>query len=271
MKDLSPVYVDLHYKYYGRNPIRSAREVLCLHLEGDPASELTSGRGAGDLEEPGPLSPRAESNGRAIPVKTHILGPRDDLSEVIRKYAAPVASPEDVVAIAESVVAITQGRFAYVEDIEPGFWARRLNRFFHYDSSLGSVYSMEMAIREVGLFRMLIGVLVGSLGRLVGRKGDFYRITGRGAATIDDCTGTMPPYDKCVVLGPKDPGGTAAALKDKTGLAIAVVDANDLRKVDVLGVSPGVSREDLAEALRHNPQGNADEQTPLVVVKKKGS
>jgi len=45
-----------------------------------------------------------------------------------------------------------------------------------------------------------------------------------------------------------------------------VVDANDLGKVDVLGCTLK-DREIIVKALKHNPQGNADEQTPIVLIR----
>ena len=46
-----------------------------------------------------------------IPVKTHIVTKRDDIVDVIEKYAGPQMGPDDVVTVAESVLAITQGRY----------------------------------------------------------------------------------------------------------------------------------------------------------------
>ena len=46
-----------------------------------------------------------------------------------------------------------------------------------------------------------------------------------------------------------------------------VFDANDLGKVEILGGSPFLDRELLTEAMRPNPQGNDDQQTPLVLVR----
>lgn len=204
-----------------------------------------------------------------IPVRTRLLRPGDNMAEIINSYVKPIASNGDIVAIAESALAIVQGRTYHVMDIRPGFWATRLNKFFHYNSSLGSVYSMQVAIQEVGLFKILTGILAGTIGRLLKRKGDFYRITGRQAATIDDCAGTIPPFDKFVVLGPEAPRKAAFHLKKETGLEIAIVDVNDLRKVDILGKSDGVDVSTLTIALMDNPQGNANEQTPIVIIKKK--
>jgi hypothetical protein len=48
---------------------------------------------------------------------------------------------------------------------------------------------------------------------------------------------------------------------------VAVVDANDLGFVDVIGSTAGVDAALLQRALRRNPAGNAEESTPLVLVR----
>jgi hypothetical protein len=55
----------------------------------------------------------------------------------------------------------------------------------------------------------------------------------------------------------------AAAL----GVAVAVVDVNDLGRVKVLAASGGTDEALLMRALRPNPAGNANERTPLVLVR----
>ena len=47
----------------------------------------------------------------------------------------------------------------------------------------------------------------------------------------------------------------------------AVVDVNDLGRVKVLASSPGCDEALLERALRPNPAGNANERTPLVLVR----
>lgn len=50
------------------------------------------------------------------------------------------------------------------------------------------------------------------------------------------------------------------------GVEAAVVDANNLGKVDIIGMSDGVLPDKLCAALAPNPAGNGDERTPVVVV-----
>jgi hypothetical protein len=50
-------------------------------------------------------------------------------------------------------------------------------------------------------------------------------------------------------------------------VAVAVVDVNDLGRVKVLASSPGCDHALLMRALKPNPAGNANERTPLVLVR----
>jgi hypothetical protein len=63
-----------------------------------------------------------------------------------------------------------------------------------------------------------------------GRRGDFYRIAGDKARAIDGPTnGTIPPYDRAVVLGPTRPAEVAARVKRcSANVQVAVVDINDI-------------------------------------------
>lgn len=44
-------------------------------------------------------------------------------------------------------------------------------------------------------------------------------------------------------------------------------DVNDLKAVKILAASAGLPTAVLESALRDNPAGNADEQTPIVLVR----
>lgn len=251
--------VDLFYKYYCRSVMDYERKVINIDL----------GK-VMEVKEPGSMDPRTEDNGSSVlPIRTPLLVPGDDLYTVFEKYARPHVRENDVLAVCESALAIMEGRAYYCEEIKPGFLATRLNRFFKMDSSLSSPYSLEMAIREVGASRILFSMVMGALGKVVGRDGDFYLYAGRAVATIDDCTGTLPPFDKYVVMGPENPKATAAEFVKKTGVKLAVVDVNNLGRVDVLALSDPEDRERVVEGLKTNPQGNANEQTPIALIRQK--
>ncbi len=206
----------------------------------------------------------------AIPIRTHLVRENEDIVEVVRRYAGPVAHPGDVIAVAESVVAITQGRAVLPESLRPGLLARVLCRFPGKDGSLATPPAMQLAIREVGAPRVLLGTVAAGLGRAVGRRGDFFRVAGRSLAQIDDIAGTMPPYDKHVVLGPAAPGDVARRIKAATGVDAVVADVNDLGCVDVLGSTTPCAQDWVTRALVDNPFGNDDQQTPIVVLRPRG-
>lgn len=202
-----------------------------------------------------------------IPIKTHIITEKDDIVEVVYNYTKDIAEPGDLISIAESVVAITQGRAYLPEDIKPGILAKILCKFTDRNGSLTSPQAMQCAINEVGWFRILIASIIGGLGKLLGRKGWFFIIAGRKVALIDDIAGTMPPYHRYIVLGPKDPDAVCERIKEKTGVDAVIIDANDLQRADCIGASKGVDKKFVESLFIDNPSGNAEQQTPIVVIK----
>lgn len=220
-------------------------------------------------ERPDPRSP-APTRWARFPLRTHTIHSGEDLAAVIRRYTHALADPGDVVVLAESVVAIAQGRAVLPAAVRPRLLARILCLLPDPNGSLATPAAMEVAIREVGTWRILLGVLAAGWGRLRGRRGDFYRVAGMQLAQIDDIGGTMAPFDRYIVPGPKDPHGTARRLKEATGLDVAIADADDRGHVAILACTGGIGPRELEELLRDNPSGNADEQTPLVLLKRTG-
>ena len=203
----------------------------------------------------------------ALPVRTPLVRSGDDLARLVADCARGVAGPDDVVCVSETAVAIAQGRSIPAEAIRPGRLARMLAEQAGSYATMSQPESVQLVIEQVGTLRVLAAVAAGAAGRLIGRRGDFYRALGSAVAEIDGYTGTMPPYERHIVLGPRDPDAVAAAIAHACGAHAAIVDANDLEKVEVLGASAGVNAEAVRASLRGNPHGNADEQTPIVVLK----
>jgi hypothetical protein len=203
-----------------------------------------------------------------IPVRTRILTPGDSIVETIAAYAGDSIGPDDVVSVAESVVAITQSRIVRPEDMDPCFLAKILCRLVPQKGSLSSTYGMQAAMDAEGKWRVAWAMLMGILAKLIGRSGVFYELAGEQAALIDDVTGTMPPFDKHIVYGPADPNGVAEAIKARFGChGAAVADVNDLKRAAILGVTAGLDPKNLAQILIDNPFGNASEKTPIVIIK----
>ena len=71
-----------------------------------------------------------------------------------------------------------------------------------YGIGLGAPTSMQCAIEETGIMRILFAAFIGAIGKLLGRKGDFYRVAGMQAALIDAATTSpVPPYTDTVIRG----------------------------------------------------------------------
>ena len=208
-----------------------------------------------------------------IPIRTRVVMPGDDLDAFVREYAADVVREGDLLFVTEKIVAITQGRSYLVEDIKPRKLAFFLSRYVTrtpYGIGLGMPETMEMALRECGTLRILFAAAVSAVTKLFGRKGDFYRIAGDKARAIDGPTsGTIPPYNKAVVLGPERPREVAQHLKTLLGgvSEVAVVDINDLGG-NVLGSTLDKADERrLVAILKDNPLGQGHQSTPLGIVR----
>lgn len=204
---------------------------------------------------------------RVLPLRTHLLGTLDDPIEVLRTYASDLLQPGDVLTIGETPVAVIQSRYRHPSEVQPGLVARLACRVFHPTSSLATACGLQTLIDLVGPTRVLVAWIGGLLLKLVGVPGGFYRLAGDQARLIDDITGTTPPYDQTIVLGPDEPEALCQRAATELGVAVAIVDVNDLGRVKVLASSRGCDEELLQRALRPNPAGNANERTPLVLVR----
>ncbi len=204
-------------------------------------------------------------------IKTRVLTEKDDIFQIIEEYVLPLKPQEnDLLVISESVVAIMQGRAIPVETINPGLLASILwkrVRKVSYGIGLRSPETMQCAIDEVGHIRIIIAAIIGGITRFFGRRGDFYRIAGKQAAMIDAAnTSPIEPFNRCVILGPKDPDKVANGIKDKYGFNVAIMDINDIGGSWVVGKAGEYDVSAIEDIMRDNPQGQGDNLTPLCLL-----
>ncbi|MEO0129158.1 MAG: coenzyme F420-0:L-glutamate ligase [candidate division WOR-3 bacterium] len=207
-----------------------------------------------------------------LPVKTHIITSQDDIFKVVEQYALPHLKKDDMVFLSERIVAITQGRAFPIKEIKPSWLARFLVKFVHkspYGIGLGSPWTMELAIREAGILRILLAAFVSAITKPLGIKGLFYIVAGKSVAAIDGpCHYTLPPYNEYAKLGPKNPNKVAGQLKGRFRYDFVIIDANDLG-VSVLGKSePKISDDFCKKVFRDNPLGQSSQQTPIAIVRR---
>jgi F420-0:gamma-glutamyl ligase-like protein len=205
---------------------------------------------------------------RRIVVKTHVIRPGEDIAAVVAQYAGALVRPGDVAVIGQKATSIAQGRLVREDDVHPSRLAVMLSRRVTkspYGYGLGKPTTMEVALREAGVCRILAAAAVHVLTRtLLGRTGDFYRVAGRAVAAIDGTTDwALPPYNRYIVLAPERPDQVASGIAARLGAGVgaAIVDLNDVGSVD---------RRVVAAALRDNPLRQGAYQTPLAVVRPLG-
>ncbi|MBH0099008.1 coenzyme F420-0:L-glutamate ligase [Salinibacterium sp. NSLL150] len=209
-----------------------------------------------------------------LPIKTRLVVREDDIVQVVSEYASSVVQDGDLFFVTEKIVGITQGRAYPISEVEPRKLATFLSKYVTKTShgiGLGMPETMEMALRECGTPRILFAAAVAAVTKLVGRRGDFYRIAGPKARAIDGPTkNTIPPYNSHVVLGPARPDGVAQDIKVALGrnIEVLVVDINDFGG-NILGSTTTKANNALAlKVLKDNPLGQDHQSTPLGVIRR---
>lgn len=203
-----------------------------------------------------------------IPVPTRILTDHDDIVDACEQYTKGKIGKDDVLTVAESVVAITQGRIVRPEDLTISRTAQFCCRFIPDYGSLASPHGMQSLMNVEGKWRVAGALFFGFIMKLFGQSGWFYKHAGEQTALIDDVTGTMPPFDKHIVYGPAEPDVVVRKLAERLGAFGAVIaDVNDLKRSRIVGVSEGVDGELVAKLLIDNPFGNASQKTPICIIK----
>lgn len=211
-------------------------------------------------------------NYRRLCLKTHVITEKDDIVDVTEKYAKPYLEKGDVLFITEKIVGCTQGRAIPLSEIHPRKLAVILSKFVlktPYGIGLAMPETMEMALRECGTMRILFAAAVSAVGKLIGKRGWFYKIAGEKARSIDGpCDCTLPPYNEYVSLAPLNPDEVAKKVSDALGCEVIITDINDLGG-NILGASdPKSDRELFVKILKDNPLGQSSQQTPMGIIRK---
>lgn len=228
------------------------------------------------------FSIRTERVSAETDIDAFITSELDGFVKQLRSYPdkKAIAGKQWYLYISEKIIAITQGRSYFIWDIHAGFWANLLSRFVTRTPAgigLGSPWTMEIAIREAGLGRILYATIGSALGKLVGKRGVFYNLTGENVRAIDGPTQySVFPANVSAKLPPADPHGVArqldSALRDHLPTAyrdtfggVVIIDANDIGR-NILGTTVDLDEAVQADIFGDNPLGQGREQTPMAVV-----
>ncbi|MBI4008748.1 asparagine synthetase B, partial [Candidatus Roizmanbacteria bacterium] len=230
-----------------------------------------------------------------FPIRTELFKKGDEVTKKIAELLYSRIAKNNItikqynskkwfIVVSEKIVALAQGRSYFIWDIKAGFWSKLLARFVKKTPNgigLGSQWTMELAIREVGVVRVISAAIIAAITKPFGWSGLFYRIAGEEVASIDGPTEySLYPSNVSAKLGPKDPQRVAENIKLQITntksisnfkfqilnfMGVVIIDANDLGQ-KVLGNSTGLDNKLIEKIFSDNPMGQADEQTPLALV-----
>lgn len=205
-------------------------------------------------------------------LQTKLIGKEDNIVDMVKQYALPHMQKGDILFMSEKAVACTQNRAIPLDEIKPGFLAKLLAKFvYRSPHGLGRTMpeTMQVTMDLVGTPRVLFAAFCSAIGKLFKKRGIFYTICGAEVRAIDGpCANALPPLNKCVTLGPKDPEKVCREIADAIGYDVAVIDANDLAIV-ILGFSGKKNQIDfLTKVLADNPLCQGTQCTPMGIIRK---
>ena len=209
------------------------------------------------------------------PIHIRLVKVGDSLSQLIETYVSPYFEEGDCVYISEKIVSLCQRDIVPKESVKISRLAKFLSKFASTNDSAGigvhNVYKMQVAIMLCGKPKVVYAALAAGVGRLMGKRGVFYEITGPQVAGLDGFYSTyFEDYKNFGILSPKEPDKAAAKVEAETGVHCCIADINDFGG-DVLAVSPKspMDKELLQKLLKDNPAGNGHEMTPFVLLREK--
>lgn len=210
-----------------------------------------------------------------IMIKTHTIMRGEDIGDLMVQYVQPELEPGDIVFASEKATSAALGRAVPMDEIKPSWLARFLVRFVYkapYGIGLGMPETMEMAIQEIGVPRILLASVIGGIGKLFGIRGLFYRVAGPKARSIDGPADyVIPPYNRYVVLGVTNGDEHCRQAAAKLGAPVAIVDANDIGMNVIAVSSPELHDLPWHDILKDNPAGQSSQSTPFGIVRRLGA
>ena len=207
-------------------------------------------------------------------IKTRFVKQGESYIDVFKEYVSPIYQEGDIVSSSEKIIALCQNRVVRREEIKIGFWAKFLSKFAsHPDTGVGvgETIKMQYAIDQVGLLKVLWASIASAVTKLFGKKGVFYEIVGQEVSGLDGFYDHVwSEYRDIGIQMPENPTGVCNEIKEKLGISVMIVDANDLGQ-EILGKSDDIelSEADLKKLISDNPTGQGKQQTPLILIRKK--
>lgn len=207
-------------------------------------------------------------------IKTHYIKAQENYIDIIEKYVVPIYQKGDIISISEKIIALCQNRIIYKKDLKLGFWAKFLSKFVNQTpagEAVGNPYKMQIAINICGLPKVLYAAICAGIGKIFKKKGVFYDIVGEEVSGLDGfCDDAFDDYLEMAILIPSEPEKVCNEIYEKLGVSCMIVDANDLN-IEVYANSKDITydKETLCKIIKDNPAGQANQTTPIILIRKK--
>jgi hypothetical protein len=208
-----------------------------------------------------------------FPIKTHFVLPNENIDLIIEKYVVGNIKEGDIVSFSQKIISLIQNKVIYKKDLKVGFWAKFLSKFVKktpYGFSVGNPLKMQVAINMAGLPRIFLAGFLSILGKMIGKRGVFYKVVGHQVNEIDGFYGeAFKEYLEMGILGPEKGDELCDRIKEKYGFDNIISDVNDLGG-NILGRSKNLKEKDklMLEILKDNPIGQGEQQTPIIILRK---
>jgi len=206
-------------------------------------------------------------------VKTRLFKFNDDLFKAIEEYVVPQKKEGDWLAISEKVVSVCQNNVRHISSVKAGFLAKLIVKFvkkYPDDIGFSRAEKMQVAVETSGALRMVVAIILGTLGKIIGIKGIFWIVAGNRVSEIDGFNpAAMYPYTEYAILPPKDPEKICSEIEKRFNLPAVIIDGNNIN-TKIISMSSGVlvDKKIARLVLLDNPMGQDDEMTPFILVHK---
>lgn len=211
-------------------------------------------------------------------VQTPLLDCGCDIAAAVAECVVPLYQLGDVLAVTEKIISLAEKRVVHRQEIHPGLFARIAGKHmlphpYDRDERTELPNKLQLMVQEAGLLKTVWAAFVCAVGRVIGRRGDFYRILGHKSSGIDGLykDSDFSFYRDHALLIPQHGEELMQTIARQTGIPCFISDTND-RDAYVYGFSweEADAAQKYAALLGDNPGGQNDELTPFILIRKAG-
>lgn len=212
-----------------------------------------------------------------FPVETEIVNIGDKLEDFLNKFGKGYIQDGDIFCISSKIISITEGFVIHRSTVKIGWLAKLIVKFvkkWPNDYGYSLPEKMQVAINLVGYPRMIMALIGGTLMKMIGKPGYFYKIAGNNINAIDGFIPTaQKPFNDYAFLPPTNADSIANQISEFVGAPSIIIDGNNVDN-NIMGMSKSAktihSKEDYMQILRGNPQGQDDDGniTPIIIIRK---